>query len=88
MSSNNPAFQSVLPEYLVPKRGVGGLRMCNLRSVTVCYAACSHIYKLYVYLQGRPLGGASGALAPGADFEGAPKRRSPTGHTLICSTVA
>jgi hypothetical protein len=38
--------------------------------------------------QGRPLGGASGALAPGADFEGAPKRRSPTGHTLIRSTVA
>jgi hypothetical protein len=32
--------------------------------------------------QGRPLGGASGALAPGADFEGAPKRQSPTGHTL------
>jgi hypothetical protein len=29
----------------------------------------------------------SGALAPGADFEGAPKRRSPTGHTLILSTV-
>jgi hypothetical protein len=38
--------------------------------------------------RGRPLGGASGALAPGADFEGAPKRRSPTGHTLILSTVA
>jgi hypothetical protein len=38
--------------------------------------------------QGRPLGGASGALAPGADFEGAPKRRSSTGHTLIRSTVA
>jgi hypothetical protein len=38
--------------------------------------------------QGRHLGGAPGALAPGADFEGAPKRRSPTGHTLICSTVA
>jgi hypothetical protein len=38
--------------------------------------------------QCRPLGGASGALAPGADFEGAPKSRSPTGHTLICSTVA
>jgi hypothetical protein len=38
--------------------------------------------------QGRPLGGASGALAPGADFEGAPKRQSPTGHTLIRSTVA
>jgi hypothetical protein len=37
--------------------------------------------------QGRPLGGASGALAPGADFEGAPKMRSPTGHTLIPSTV-
>jgi hypothetical protein len=36
--------------------------------------------------QGRPLGG--GGLAPGADFEGAPKRRSPTGHTLIRSTVA
>jgi hypothetical protein len=34
------------------------------------------------------LGGASGALAPGADFEGAPKRRSPIGHTLIRSTVA
>jgi hypothetical protein len=40
------------------------------------------------YSQGRPLGGASGALAPGADFEGAPKRQSPTGHTLISSTVA
>jgi hypothetical protein len=38
-------------------------------------------------VQGRPLVGASGALAPGADFEGAPKRRSPTGHTLIRSTV-
>jgi hypothetical protein len=38
--------------------------------------------------QGRPLGGASGALAPGADFEGAPKRGSHTGHTLIRSTVA
>jgi hypothetical protein len=38
--------------------------------------------------QDRPLGGASGALAPGTDFEGAPKRRSPTGHTLIRSTVA
>jgi hypothetical protein len=37
--------------------------------------------------QGQPLGGASGALSPGADFEGAPKRRSPTGHTLIRSTV-
>jgi hypothetical protein len=34
-----------------------------------------------------PLGGASEALAPGADFEGAPKRRSPTGHTLIRSCV-
>jgi hypothetical protein len=39
-------------------------------------------------LLGRPLGGASGALAPGADFKGAPKRQSPTGHTLIRSTVA
>jgi hypothetical protein len=39
-------------------------------------------------LQGRPVCGAIGALAPGADFEGAPKRRSPTGHTLIGSTVA
>jgi hypothetical protein len=38
--------------------------------------------------QCRPLGGASGALAPGTDFEGAPKRRSPTGHTLIRSIVA
>jgi hypothetical protein len=38
--------------------------------------------------QGRPLGGASGAFAPGADFEGAPKRHSPTGQTLIRSTVA
>jgi hypothetical protein len=35
----------------------------------------------------RALGGASGALAPDADFEGAPKRQSPTGHTLIRSTV-
>jgi hypothetical protein len=34
-------------------------------------------------VQGRPLGGASGALAQGADFEGAPKRWSPTGHTLM-----
>jgi hypothetical protein len=40
------------------------------------------------YRQGWPLGGAVGALAPGTDFEGAPKRRSLTGHTLICSTVA
>jgi hypothetical protein len=42
----------------------------------------------YTHNQGRPLGGASGALAPGADFEGAPERQSPTGHTLIRSTVA
>jgi hypothetical protein len=42
----------------------------------------------FTFTQGRPLGGASGTLAPGADFEGAPKRRSPTGHTLIRSTVA
>jgi hypothetical protein len=41
-----------------------------------------------MYKQGRPLGGANGALAPGADFEGAPKRQSPTGHTLIHNTVA
>jgi hypothetical protein len=41
-----------------------------------------------LWVQGRPLGGAPGSLAPGADFEGAPKRRSPTGHTLIRSTVA
>jgi hypothetical protein len=34
------------------------------------------------------LGGVSGALAPGTDFEGAPKRWSATGHTLIRSTVA
>jgi hypothetical protein len=39
------------------------------------------------YTQGRPLGGASRALAPGADFEGAPKMRSPTGHALIRSTI-
>jgi hypothetical protein len=38
--------------------------------------------------QGRPLGGASGAFAPGADFEGVPRRRSTTSHTLIRSTVA
>jgi hypothetical protein len=43
---------------------------------------------LYLGNHGRPLGGASGALAPGADFEGAPKRQSPTGHTLIRSTIA
>jgi hypothetical protein len=41
-----------------------------------------------VSLQGRPLGGASEALAPGANFDRAPKRQSPTGHTLIRSTVA
>jgi hypothetical protein len=29
----------------------------------------------FTLVQGRPLGGASGALAPGADFEGAPKGR-------------
>jgi hypothetical protein len=34
------------------------------------------------------LGGASGAFAPGADFEGAPKKQSPTDHTLIRNTVA
>jgi hypothetical protein len=44
--------------------------------------------EIHACRQGRPLGGASGALAPGADFEGAPKRRSPTGHMLIRSTVA
>jgi hypothetical protein len=43
---------------------------------------------IVTYRQGQPLGGASGALAQGADFEGAPKRQSPTGHTLIRSTVA
>jgi hypothetical protein len=37
--------------------------------------------------QGWPLGGASGALAPDTDFEGAPKRQLPTGQTLIGSTV-
>jgi hypothetical protein len=42
----------------------------------------------YHRAQGWPLGGASGALAPGADFEGAPKWPSPPGHTLIRSTVA
>jgi hypothetical protein len=40
------------------------------------------------WAQGQPLGGASRALTPGADFEGAPKRQSPTGHMLIRSTVA
>jgi hypothetical protein len=43
---------------------------------------------LCIWKQDRPLGGASGALALGADFEGAPKRQSPTGHALIRSTVA
>jgi hypothetical protein len=38
--------------------------------------------------QSRPLlGGVSGALVPGADFEGAPKRRSTTGHKLIQWTL-
>jgi hypothetical protein len=46
------------------------------------------LLSLWALGQGRPLVGASGALAPGADFEGAPKRQSPTGHTLIRSTVA
>jgi hypothetical protein len=39
-------------------------------------------------MQGRPLGGASGALVPGADFEGALKRQSPTGHTMVISSFA
>jgi hypothetical protein len=39
-------------------------------------------------LQGRPLGGASGALAPGAGFEGALERQSPTGHTMVISSFA
>jgi hypothetical protein len=53
------------------------------------YAECRHKTGPLVIalVQGRPLGGASGALAPGADFEGAPKRQSPTGHTLIRSTL-
>jgi hypothetical protein len=40
--------------------------------------------------QGRPLGGASGALAPGADFEGAPKKAvtdRPHVNTYHCSMV-
>jgi hypothetical protein len=41
-----------------------------------------------MHVQGWRLGGASGAFAPGADFEGAPKRQSPTGQTLIRSTAA
>jgi hypothetical protein len=51
----------------------------------------SNFYKLVIlgiHSQGQPLGGASGALVPGADFEGAPKRQSPTGHTLIHSSLA
>jgi hypothetical protein len=40
-----------------------------------------------VAVQDWPLDGASGALAPGADFERAPRRRSLTGHT-ISSTIA
>jgi len=51
MPSNNPTFQSVLPEYLVPKRGVGESGMVyNLRSVTFCYATFNHIYKFYIYI--------------------------------------
>jgi hypothetical protein len=46
-----------------------------------------HYYAMHMFRAGL-LGGASGALAPGADFEGAPKKRAPTGHTLIRNTVA
>jgi hypothetical protein len=53
-----------------------------------CTIVHTNYHKTVPDTQGRPLGGASGALAPGADFDGAPKRRSPTGHTLIRSTVA
>jgi hypothetical protein len=53
-------------------------------SLATLKAVCFYL----LHNQGRPLGGASGALAPGADFEGAPKRQSPTGYTLIRSTVA
>jgi hypothetical protein len=34
------------------------------------------------------IGWSQGALAPGAYFKGVPKRQSPTGHTLIRSTIA
>jgi hypothetical protein len=45
-------------------------------------------FVFFVHRQGRPLGGANGAIAKGADFEGASKRQSPTSHTLIRNTVA
>jgi hypothetical protein len=60
----------------------------NSRTVSVCNTGWSKSLCAPDGYQGRPLGGVSGALALGADFEGAPKRRSPTGHTLIRSTVA
>jgi hypothetical protein len=67
---------------VLQRRGGGGV-VHNLSALTVR----SRPGEVSVPMQGRPLGGASGALAPGPDFEGAPKRRSPTGHTLIRSTV-
>jgi hypothetical protein len=67
-------------EALVERHGMG---MAGERH-GMCEPALTRLRDalVYTYIQGRPLGGASGALAPGAEFEGAPKRRSPTGHTL------
>jgi hypothetical protein len=42
----------------------------------------SHLQDYKSYTQGQPLGEVSGVLVPGTDFKGAPKRRSPTWHTL------
>jgi hypothetical protein len=38
------------------------------------YVLCVLVDCQLGWMQGRPLGGASGALAPGADFEGTPKK--------------
>jgi hypothetical protein len=63
---------------------------CTGNTVTYIYVEVLFSWQpsFILAMQGWPLGGVSGALAPGADFEGALKRWSPPGHTLIRSTVA
>jgi hypothetical protein len=60
----------------------------NLRNILTKAEVFNKWKSLPTVHKGRPLGGASGAVAPGANFEGALKRRSPTGHMSIRSTAA
>jgi hypothetical protein len=68
--------------------GRKGMGVSN-RRVSSTYARKERLLRIseMTSRQGRPLGGVSGAHAPGADFEGAPKRQSPTSHTSILRMV-